>query len=194
MTSICCPCSKAPGADCLLYHCRFVIWICTCWTVTVHGDKQVQRYQEMDTITGDLARTVSGYVSNYLNRRPDEAMSEWLIQVNKVDDKIPKNLYLLCGDSLLDSQVNDINATCGAGTMDSLSFAYKNSMSMIRNFVIKAAKYFRTEHKDKDGKPMETVVFIDTNPALTVYTQLALVAMTDLIVPVSADNFSLQVS
>jgi cellulose biosynthesis protein BcsQ len=43
------------------------------------------------------------------------------------------------------------------------------------------------------AKGKELVVFIDTNPALSIYTQIALVAMTHLIVPVNADAFSMQV-
>lgn len=39
----------------------------------------------------------------------------------------------------------------------------------------------------------EVVVFIDTNPALSITTQIALVAMTHLIIAVNADSFSMQV-
>ncbi|KAF6252278.1 P-loop containing nucleoside triphosphate hydrolase protein [Scenedesmus sp. NREL 46B-D3] len=38
----------------------------------------------------------------------------------------------------------------------------------------------------------EVVVFIDTNPALSIYTHIALVAMSELIIPVNADCFSME--
>jgi cellulose biosynthesis protein BcsQ len=57
----------------------------------------------------------------------------------------------------------------------------------LRNYVQQLANYCRSQNK-------ELVVFIDTNPALSIYTQIALVAATDLIIPVNADSFSMQVT
>jgi hypothetical protein len=57
----------------------------------------------------------------------------------------------------------------------------------LRNYVQALANHCRSQGK-------ELVVFIDTNPALSIYTQIALVAATHLIMPVNADNFSMQVS
>jgi cellulose biosynthesis protein BcsQ len=47
------------------------------------------------------------------------------------------------------------------------------------------------EHFAEKGE--EVVVFIDTNPALSIYTHIALVAVSELIIPVNADCFSMQV-
>jgi cellulose biosynthesis protein BcsQ len=58
---------------------------------------------------------------------------------------------------------------------------------VLQEYIQDLAKYFK-----KQGK--ELVVFIDTNPALSIYTQIALVAMTELIIPVNADCFSMQAS
>lgn len=57
----------------------------------------------------------------------------------------------------------------------------------LRNYVHQLAKDVAR------GTGRELVVFIDTNPALSIYTQIALVAMTHLIIPVNADSFSMQV-
>lgn len=100
---------------------------------------------------------------------------------------MPDNTYLLCGDSLLDSQVNDLISTSGAASAP-LGEAYTDVMGMMRDFVQEAAAHFsQIEQKS-------LVVFVDTNPAPAVYTQLGLIAMTDLIIPFDADNFSLQVT
>lgn len=56
------------------------------------------------------------------------------------------------------------------------------------NFIADLAREFK-----QGENPKETVFFIDTNPAMSIYTQIALVAMTQLIVPVVANSFSTQV-
>jgi hypothetical protein len=47
-------------------------------------------------------------------------------------------------------------------------------------------------YQEKEEK--EVVVFIDTNPALSIYTHTALVAMSQLTIPVNADCFSMEVT
>jgi cellulose biosynthesis protein BcsQ len=60
---------------------------------------------------------------------------------------------------------------------------------MVLRFCIQrlAAHYSKEEDK-------EVVVFIDTNPALSIYTHIALVAMSELVIPVNADCFLMEVT
>lgn len=58
----------------------------------------------------------------------------------------------------------------------------------LHNFIADLALEFKQGENSKD-----VVFFIDTNPALSIYTQIALVAMTQLIIPVVANSFSTQV-
>lgn len=67
-------------------------------------------------------------------------------------------------------------------------YSCRATHTKLRNYIHALAK-----HVDEKKLGDKLVVFIDTNPALSVYTQIALVAMTELIIPVNADSYSEQV-
>lgn len=64
---------------------------------------------------------------------------------------------------------------------------YREVHVLLRSYIQKLANHVRRESN------REVVVFIDTNPALSIYTHIALVAMSELIIPVNADCFSMEV-
>jgi cellulose biosynthesis protein BcsQ len=59
---------------------------------------------------------------------------------------------------------------------------------VLRSYIQKLAAHYERE-KDK-----EVVVFIDTSPAAIIYTHIALVAMSQLIITVNTDCFSMEVT
>ncbi len=124
--------------------------------------------------------TVAGYLEARLNS-PFSMIADiepFLCQPNHFNGKIPKNLGLVCGDSLLEILSEAIRQ------ISQLSIpvdAWKQVVNWIKDLMGSCIK--------KSGE-RDTVFFLDCNPSFAVYTQLALVAANDVIVPFTADESS----
>lgn len=153
----------------------------------VPGDQVVQEMQDDMSLTGQLSRTICGVLRARVHTVPIDAQ-DFLVPIydDNHNSQIPRNLLLLCGDNHLDTMVPTLNNRAYT-TPDYGPHPYVIVHNYLRDYIRSLAKYFKTQNK-------ELVVFIDTNPAMTIYTQIALCAMTDLIVPLNADDYSLQVS
>lgn len=97
------------------------------------------------------------------------------VRVADYNPNLSENMHLLCGSSSLDLFSSRLAFESGTDW----DFIH----SLLRNFV-------QQWHRSHGGK--KTTVFIDTNPALTAYTQVALCAADRLLVPVNADDYSKQ--
>lgn len=151
------------------------------------GDLAVQRMQNDFTLGNNLTRTVCGVLRSKLQRFHVEPQ-KFLTRVfeDNHNPQIPSNLMLLCGDNHLDILVPALH-TSAQTTPDIIANPYVETHCYLRDYIRALAEYY----KEEEGK--ELVVFVDTNPAMTIYTHIALCAMTDLIVPLNADDYSLQV-
>jgi cellulose biosynthesis protein BcsQ len=124
--------------------------------------------------------TVAGYLEARLNS-PFSMIADiepFLCQPCNFNNKIPKNLWLVCGDSLLEILSEAIRQT------SQLSIpvdAWKQVVNWIKDLMGSCIK--------KSGE-RDTVFFLDCNPSFAVYTQLALVAANYVIVPFTADDSS----
>ena len=119
-------------------------------------------------------------------------LQAFLTQVNGLNNQIPSNVYLLCGDIHLETVARSLEQKRNANLVDDSSWV----------FVTSSVRYFIEGHcyNDYAGTPFFKpgvacqpggwVVFIDTNPSFSVYTEIALLAAQRLIIPVNADNFS----
>lgn len=100
---------------------------------------------------------------------------DFLTNPNTYNSYIPKNIDLLCGDALLELQSNVISNLASnqiPGTNSWLAI-----MNWLNDFI----------------KPLEKiydVVFIDSNPSFSIYTQIAIATSTKVILPVMADDSS----
>lgn len=88
---------------------------------------------------------------------------------------IPKNIGLLCGDPLLELQAIAMNTLANAD-LPGVN-AWLGVIDWLRDFLMAVAD-------DYD------MVFIDTNPSFSMYTQIALSAADKVILPVMADDSS----
>ncbi|WP_215766806.1 ParA family protein [Gluconobacter cerinus] len=94
--------------------------------------------------------------------------------------KIPENIYLIAGDSFLESQALALNfATMNPGNIN----AWKEFVTAIRRLCVQEL------HKSKFSTMK---VFIDCNPSFSIYTQMALVSSDHIIIPAMADFSSLE--
>ena len=100
---------------------------------------------------------------------------DFLTKPNNYNSYIPENVDLLCGDALLELQSNAIstlanNQIPGTNTWVSI-------INWLNDFI----------------KPLEElydVVFLDSNPSFSMYTQIAIATATKVILPVMADDSS----
>lgn len=133
-------------------------------------------------------RTILGFFMSLFNDatqhgdklKPDEI----LVNVSDYNLNIPPNVRLLCGDRMLQAVEGSFLT---AQTVSSFStrplgepHPWVKLRSRLKGFL---------EESARPGK--QTVIFIDTNPALTIFTEIALLSSTKLVVPMKADLFSI---
>ena len=126
----------------------------------------------------DPRRTVGGYFEARLPSPytvPKFLHDSFLCQPSNYNEAVASNIILLAGDPLLELQSNAIATLANAqipGQKPWLSVA-----DWIKDFIDAVSGEF-------------DVVFIDTNPSFSMYTQIALSAASMLVLPVMADDSS----
>ncbi len=106
--------------------------------------------------------------------------TSYKIQVSNYNKNIEENLYLIAGDSFLESFSLALNyAVINPANMK----AWVEYMTAIRRLC-------EFEFNKDDYRKM--VVFIDCNPSFSIYTQMALVSSDKLVVPMMADFSSVE--
>ena len=107
----------------------------------------------------------------------------YLTDVSFFNDKIPKNIKLLCGDIYLEMVGRFLEQTTNAFNLG----LWCHVTSLIHHFIegVKNSMSRMAAYND-------LVVFIDTSPSFSVLTEMALLAAERLIIPVNADDFSLE--
>jgi cellulose biosynthesis protein BcsQ len=105
-------------------------------------------------------------------------VAPYYISPNSFNKNIPANLYLVCGDNLLELQAEAIRQT---SQLSIPTAAWKLVLSWIKDLTGALAE----TSGDRDS-----VFIIDCNPSFAIYTQLALVAAEYLVIPFTADDSS----
>ncbi len=137
-------------------------------------NQQLQAHKTRKNVVGFLDWLLSGN-SNFTSIK-----SPFKINVSGYNKAISKNLFLIAGDSFLESLTLALNY---AVISPANIFAWKEFMTAIRRLC-------ELEHDSSIYNDM--VVFIDCNPSFSIYTQMALVSSDRLIVPMMADYSSLE--
>ncbi|MBR8074610.1 ParA family protein [Burkholderia cenocepacia] len=104
----------------------------------------------------------------------------YAIQVNPYNDKIADNLYLIAGDSFLESLSLALNY---AVINPANKKAWPEYMTAINRLC---------ELEFNQDRYSDLTVFIDCNPSFSIYTQMGLVSSDRIIVPMMADFSSLE--
>ena len=125
-------------------------------------------------------RTVAGYLEQRLSSpfRMISDVDRFVSQPAKFNAFIPKNLYLVCGDNLLELLSEPIRQ---ASQLSLPNDAWAKTQNWIRDLC--------TALEDHSGDRDVTFV-IDCNPSFAIYTQLALTASESLVIPYTADDSS----
>ncbi|MGH8822053.1 MAG: ParA family protein [Rhodoferax sp.] len=124
--------------------------------------------------------TIGGYIEARLNapfqKLPD--ISPYLTSVSKFNQLIPSNLHLVAGDNLLEILQEAIRQT----SQLSVPFtAWRQVLLWVRDL---------TDQISQSQPNREVAFFIDCNPSFAIYTQLALAAADQVVVPFTADDSS----
>jgi len=123
--------------------------------------------------------TIAGYIeerisSPYQNPRVG---GRFALQVSQLNPHIPDNLFLVVGDESLEIQTSRVSRAASPGPAD----AWRLVHSWISNLITDVWQSWNVTG---------SAVFIDCNPSFSIYTELAMSASDNLIIPFSADGSS----
>ena len=123
-----------------------------------------------NSVVGYIDQRISAISGNVVEPR------QYQLQVSRYNTTMPQNLWLIPGDGNLELIAPAISYYANAQIPVN---AWENVHSWITAPV-----------ESITGHNGDWTVFIDTNPSFSVYTELAMVAGTHLIVPFKADDSS----
>lgn len=138
-----------------------------------HGKNQeIQAHATRKNIVGFVDWLLKG------NTGFSSVKSRFGIRVAPHNEHIPENIYLIAGDSFLESLSLALNyAVINPANIS----AWKEYMTALRR--LSELEQIEEEYED-------LVVFIDCNPSFSIYTQMALLSSDYLFVPMMADYSS----
>lgn len=137
----------------------------------------------LNLCTHTVPKTVVGYLSTVIAQgagAPLPKPTDFMVQVSSYNSSLPKNIFLLCGDGNLEPMSPAISQAAAAPALTPSSKPWNWIHSIFKNFISSVAK----------GDASDWMVFIDTNPSFSIYTELAVSAASRLITPVNADDSS----
>lgn len=139
------------------------------------GGKNLRKFLKPDA----SRLSIGGYLEQRLNspfsQIPDAA--RYAIKVKDYNEKVSNNLYLACGDNLVEVLGEAIRQTA--------------QLSVPRDAWKKVTSWVRDLQDDiRESRERDCVFFIDCNPSFAVYTQLAIAAADYIVIPFTADESS----
>lgn len=127
-------------------------------------------------------RTVAGYLearlTNPFGSITPQDIEKYMVVPRSVNDRVPKNVYLIAGDNLLEILSEAIRQT---SSLPIPLDAWKRVLEWVRDL----SKALAARSGSRDA-----YILVDCNPSFSIYTQQALVAADDIIVPFTADDSS----
>jgi len=141
------------------------------------GYNQNQKIQSQST-----RKNIVGFMDWLLkgNSNFTRIKRSYKVKVSDYNDKLSSNVYLISGDSFLESLSLALNyAVINPANLN----AWKEYMTAIRRLC-----ELEYDNESYDGM----VVFIDCNPSFSLYTQMGLVSSDYIITPMMADFSSLE--
>lgn len=144
------------------------------------GHKGYQANQKLQSMA--TRRNIVGFMDWLLsgNSGFTSLTGSYLTQVSPLNPYVTQNLYLIAGDSFLESLALALNfATMNPANI----YAWREYVTAIRRLC---------ELELQNSNYDEMTVFIDCNPSFSIYTQMALVSSDSLVIPMMADFSSLE--
>jgi cellulose biosynthesis protein BcsQ len=138
----------------------------------------------LDFCTEATPKTVVGYLSKVISGGSGAPLPDpfdFIVKVHSFNNQMPENLYLLCGDGNLEPMAPAISGAAAAPALTPTVQPWKWIHRIFSEFIASVGT------KSNNTKWM---VFIDTNPSFSIYTELAISAAERLVTPVNADDSS----
>lgn len=122
--------------------------------------------------------TIGGYFDERISSPHKVTGNEtsYLLQCKKYNDEVPDNVYLLVGDPSLEIQAQVISQI---GSQSLPQDSWKNVHYWLKDLILACER-----------KLGDTIVLIDCNPSFSAYTELAMIAADQILVPCSSDGSS----
>ena len=137
-------------------------------------------------------KSISSYLHQVTNLKPLSVIDpqDFLIEVSDYNWNIPPNVFLLRGDV--------VNLEMMAPSLEQKRQAQISKDSIFCHnpwvYITSCVRYFIEGFENMRGvatdRHSDWVVFIDTNPSFSIFTEMAIVAAQRLIIPTNADDFS----
>jgi len=134
--------------------------------------------------TEPTPRTVVGYLSTVISRGAGADLptpGDYLVHVRDYNEEMPGNLFLLSGDGNLEPMAPAITQAASAPALTPSIQPWKWIHQIFGELI---------RSMGDSEKKTKVMVFIDTNPSFSIYTELAISAAERLITPVNADDSS----
>jgi cellulose biosynthesis protein BcsQ len=134
--------------------------------------------------TMPIPRTVVGYLSQVLSAGPGAQLPnpmDFLVRVRDRNQNLPDNLFVMCGDGNLEPMAPAISGQATQPPLTPQAQPWRWVHLVFRKLIEDVV----TRQADRDW-----IVFVDTNPSFSIYTELAMCAANRLVTPVNADDSS----
>lgn len=138
----------------------------------------------LNLCTAATPQTVVGYLSSVIaggSGAPLPDPFDFIVKADAYNDAMPENLFLLCGDGNLEPMAPAISGAAAAPALTPAVQPWKWVHSVFAELVSNVVA---------NAPDSDWMVFVDTNPSFSIYTELAVSAAHRLIVPVNADDSS----
>lgn len=138
----------------------------------------------LELCTTATPKTVVGYLSQVIASGAGASLPDpfdYIVKVSDHNSYLSSNLFLLCGDGNLEPMAPAISSAAAAPALTPSVQPWKWVHSVFAELLNNIAV------RDPSS---DWMVFIDTNPSFSIYTELAVAAAGRLIVPVNADDSS----
>ncbi len=124
-------------------------------------------------------RTIAGYIEQRISSpyMSPKVGADFVTGVHRYNQEIPENLFLVVGDESLEIQTSRVSRATNPGPTD----AWRLVHGWIRDLITDVRKSWNVT---------DSTVFIDCNPSFSIYTELAMSAADNVIIPFSADGSS----
>jgi len=144
------------------------------------GKKGYETNQRLQS--SSARRNIVGFIDWILkgNSNFRTPIQSFKVEVHRYNENIPSNLYLIAGDSFLES------------LSLALSYAVINPANTKAWLEYMTAIRRLCDYEFNKNQYEDMVVFIDCNPSFSIYTQMALVSSDKLVIPMMADYSSLE--
>lgn len=144
-----------------------------------NGEKEV-----LELCSAGTPKSVVGYLSTVITNGRGSSLPdlhEYIIKPHTINNAVPENIFLLSGDGNLEPMAPAINEAASQKALTPSAQPWKWILELFKDLI---------NHTINTYPQKDWMVFIDTNPSFSIYTQMAVSSASRLIVPVNADDSS----